>query len=69
MNETVFNQKASAIDIQQTSSLDAISGLSEKPVVLVSSRLDKKKNIDGLVQAYSESRALRNAASLVLCIK
>ena len=47
VNETVFNQKASAIDIQQTSSLDAISGLSEKPVVLVSSRLDKKRILMG----------------------
>ena len=69
VNETVFNQKVSVIDIQQTSKLDAVSGLSEKPVILVSSRLDKKKNIDGLVQAYSKSRALRNAASLVLCIR
>jgi sucrose-phosphate synthase len=69
VNETVFNQKASVIDIHQTSKLDAVSGLSEKPVILVSSRLDKKKNIDGLVQAYSQSRALRNAASLVLCIR
>ncbi len=69
VNETVFNQKESVIDIQQTSKLDAISGLCDKPVILVSSRLDKKKNIDGLVQAYSESSALRNAASLVLCIR
>ena len=69
VNENVFNQKASVIDIQQTSKLDAVSGLSEKPVILVSSRLDKKKNIEGLVQAYSKSRALRNAASLVLCIR
>ena len=69
VNENVFNQKASVIDIQQTSKLDAVSGLSEKPVILVSSRLDKKKNIEGLVQAYSKSRALRNASSLVLCIR
>ena len=69
VNETVFNQKTSAKDIQQTSILDAVSGLSEKPVIVVSSRLDKKKNIDGLVRAYSKNRALRNAASLVLCIR
>ena len=49
--------------------MDAIPGLSEKPAILVSSRLDKKKNIDGLVKAYSKSKALRNAASLVLCIR
>ena len=29
----------------------------------------QKKNIDGLVQAYSKSSALRNTASLVLCIR
>ena len=69
VNETIFNQKRSVIDNQQISKLDAIPGLSEKPVILVSSRLDKKKNIHGLVQAYSKSRALRNAASLVLCIR
>ena len=61
--------KRHLLKISQTSKLDAVSGLSEKPVILVSSRLDKKKNIDGLVQAYSKSRALRNAASLVLCIR
>ena len=69
VNEEVFNQKASVIDIQQISKLDSISGLSGKPAIVVSSRLDKKKNIHGVVQAYSRSKVLRNAASLVLCIR
>ena len=69
VNETIFNQRLSSTDTQQTSKLDAIPGLNEKPAILVSSRLDKKKNIEGLVKAYSESRALRNAASLVLCVR
>ena len=69
VNETIFNQRLSATDTQQTSKLDAIPRLNEKPAILVSSRLDKKKNIEGLVKAYSESKALRNAASLVLCVR
>ena len=69
VNETIFNQRSSSIDIQQTSKLDAVPGLGEKPVILVSSRLDKKKNIDGLVTAFSKSKSLRNTASLVLCIR
>jgi sucrose-phosphate synthase len=69
VNETIFNQRLSATDTQQTSKLDAIPRLNEKPAILVSSRLDKKKNIEGLVKAYSESKSLRNAASLVLCVR
>ncbi len=69
VNETIFNQRSSLVDIQHTSKLNAIPGLSERPVILVSSRLDKKKNIEGLVSAYSKSTALRKAASLVLCIR
>ena len=69
VNGTIFNQRLSSTDTQQTSKLDAIPGLNEKPAILVSSRLDKKKNIEGLVKAYSKSRALRNAASLVLCVR
>ncbi|MDB4857394.1 glycosyltransferase [Alphaproteobacteria bacterium] len=69
VNETIFNQRVSATDTGQTSKLDAIPGLNKKPAILVSSRLDKKKNIEGLVKAYSESSTLRNAASLVLCVR
>ena len=69
VNETIFNQRLSSTDTRQASKLDAIPGLNEKPAILVSSRLDKKKNIEGLVKAYSESRTLRNAASLVLCVR
>jgi sucrose-phosphate synthase len=69
VNETIFHQRLSSTDTRQASKLDAIPGLNEKPAILVSSRLDKKKNIEGLVKAYSESRALRNAASLVLCVR
>ncbi len=51
VNETIFNQRLSATDTQQISELDAIPGLNEKPAILVSSRLDKKKNIEGLVNS------------------
>jgi sucrose-phosphate synthase len=45
--------------------LDGLSG----PFVLVSSRLDEKKNTLGVVKAFAGSRQLRERAGLVLCIR
>jgi sucrose-phosphate synthase len=45
--------------------LDGLSG----PFVLVSSRLDEKKNILGVVRAFAESRQLRERAGLIICIR
>ena len=49
--------------------LDALFGVNGGPVILVSSRLDEKKNIIGVVQAYSEDNALIEKAHLVLCFR
>ena len=45
--------------------LDGLPG----PFVLVSSRLDEKKNTLGVVRAFAESRQLRERAGLVICIR
>lgn len=39
------------------------------PFVVVSSRLDEKKNILGVVQAYASSQALQRNCDLVICIR
>jgi len=39
------------------------------PHVLVSSRLDEKKNIIGVVEAFTRSASLRDAARLAICIR
>ncbi len=41
----------------------------ERPYVLVSSRLDEKKNVIGVVRAYVDSPSLRNKAGLALCVR
>jgi sucrose-phosphate synthase len=45
--------------------LDGLSG----PFVLVSSRLDEKKNTLGVVRAFSESEQLHGRAGLIICIR
>jgi sucrose-phosphate synthase len=45
--------------------LDGLSG----PCVLVSNRLDEKKNTLSVVKAFAESRQLRVRAGLVICIR
>jgi len=42
---------------------------SEGPFIVVSSRLDEKKNIIGVVEAFTKSETLRRNAELVLCIR
>jgi len=42
---------------------------SDGPFVVVSSRLDEKKNIIGVVEAFARSETLRRNAELVLCIR
>jgi len=45
--------------------LDGLSG----PFVLVSSRLDEKKNILGVVKAFAESPQLRQRAGLIISVR
>jgi sucrose-phosphate synthase len=38
-----------------------------KPIILALSRLDQRKNIQILIEAFSQSQALKNKANLVIC--
>ena len=69
VNENIFSQTPALTDKTLKQKLDAIFGTKGGPVILVSSRLDEKKNIIGVVQAYSEDNALIEKAHLVLCFR
>ena len=47
----------------------ALSAMMSGPQVVVSSRLDAKKNIGGVVEAFARSSALSSRAGLVICIR
>ena len=69
VNTRVFTvdegEQDAATGAQLRAKLDGLPG----PFVLVSSRLDEKKNILGVVSAFAESRQLRERAGLVICIR
>jgi sucrose-phosphate synthase len=69
VNENIFSQTPALKDKPLKQKLDAVFGINGRPVVLVSSRLDEKKNIIGVVHAYSEDHALIEKAHLVLCFR
>ncbi|NQU58155.1 MAG: glycosyltransferase [Rhodospirillales bacterium] len=69
VNTSIFTTEKSDIDTAVESKLGAKLGGVDGPVVLVSSRLDEKKNIIGVVLAYAVNENLRNMAPLVLCIR
>lgn len=69
VNTRVFSADPAPDDdpVQQQISRN-LAGI-DGPVVVVSSRLDEKKNIAGVVDAFVSSDALRDKAGLVLCIR
>ena len=69
VNGRVFSVSPGAADTVNTGKLNKIFGADERPVTVVSSRLDEKKNIIGVVRAYAKSKALQERASLVICIR
>ena len=69
VNENIFGQTPTVTDDKLKPKLDVIFGANSDAVILVSSRLDEKKNIIGLVQAYAEDNALIEKAHLVLCFR
>jgi sucrose-phosphate synthase len=69
VNDRVFTAARSDGDAAIRHMLQAkLEGLSG-PFVLVSSRLDEKKNTLGVVKAFAESRQLRASAGLIICIR
>jgi sucrose-phosphate synthase len=69
VNTRVFSTERGAVDAEVSAKLRAGLARPDRPVLLVSSRLDEKKNIGGAVSAWAGSERLRQRAGLVLCIR
>ena len=69
VNERVFSFESTDLDAEITAALDSRFGEDVGPCTVVSSRLDEKKNILGVVKAYAGNAALRERAALVLCVR
>jgi len=69
VNTRVFSARSRPEDEAFEVKLNAQLGPNGTPYVLVSSRLDEKKNIIGVVDAFARSQALRERAKLAICIR
>ena len=69
VNERIFKTKREAGDHAVWIKLNSRFESEFSPAIVVSSRLDAKKNILGLVNAFASSRDLRDTAFLVLCVR
>jgi len=69
VNGRIFTTEPGTADEAVAAALDARFGGDGGPVTVVSSRLDEKKNVIGVVNAYAECPALRERAALVLCVR
>jgi sucrose-phosphate synthase len=69
VNTRVFNIEGGRIDIEVESRLNAKLKNPDQPYLLISSRVDEKKNIRGAVAAYVKSPELSDRAGLVICIR
>jgi sucrose-phosphate synthase len=69
VNARVFTTQPGAQDDAVIAALDAKLAGRTDPAVVVSSRLDEKKNVIGVVQAYADWPALQGRGPLVLCAR
>ena len=69
VNTAIFTHEAQAGDADVERALAAKIGSDDASFVLVSSRLDEKKNIIGVVDAFARSATLRKRARLAVCIR
>jgi sucrose-phosphate synthase len=69
VNTRIFTTEKSVYDERVGNELPARLGENGDPFVLVSSRLDEKKNIIGVVKAFAQSEPLRRRARLAICIR
>ena len=69
VNTQIFSTETGEIDRSLAAGLlrDVVSA--ERPMVVVSNRLDEKKNTIGVVEAFAGSEELRRRASLILCLR
>ncbi len=69
VNLGVFNDHGDSADKTIWRGLDERLRAGPSPWVLVSSRLDEKKNILGIVRAYAGSAALQQRSNLAICMR
>ncbi len=69
VNTRIFSVEKSSVDTPVDDDLSVRLGGGDEPFVLVSSRLDEKKNIIGVVKAFAGSASLRQRARLAICIR
>jgi len=69
VNTRIFSARSRPDDAEFEAKLNKRLGPNGKPYVLVSSRLDEKKNIQGVVDAFAKSEALRDRAKLAICVR
>ena len=69
VNTRIFTTEPGEQDERVAAMLAARLGTASGPCIVVSSRLDEKKNILGVVKAYAASTPLQERADLVLCFR
>ena len=69
VNTRIFTTEASDLDASVAGMLGARLAGAPAPYVIVSNRLDEKKNSTGVVEAFAASEPLRRKASLILCVR
>ena len=69
VNLAIFSRDEQRHDITFHEKLSLKVGEELKPWILVSSRLDEKKNIKGVVDAYVGDKSLQQKAGLAICIR
>lgn len=69
VNTEVFNDEPNPRDDALHRVLERQTGETGGPWIVVSSRLDEKKNIGGVVEAYARSQALQDQARLALFVR
>lgn len=69
VNLAIFSRDEQPHDKDYYQKLSMAVGQNQKPWILVSSRLDEKKNIKGVVDAYVGDKSLQKKAGLAICIR
>lgn len=69
VNGEVFSTTSGPADVDLHPVLTAHTDGNNSPYIIASSRLDKKKNILGIVKAYAQSSALQDSARLGIFIR
>ncbi len=69
VNTKLFNQEVDAKDREVFDRIEEQLGLTSKPAIILSSRLDEKKNHISAVKAYAQSKELQQKASLGIFLR